>query len=530
MDIEQRAGELSEQAAQLIASFNPKTDQDWLWLAIQLARQPHDALFCYEQALALDPANQQAKIGLEWAKGEMVWIAKVKEAGGNIPTVECKDCKTMVSTGAEVCPHCGAKYPTSYIPSKIIVHRKPALTGMVVKMTISADEEKVGELKQDEMITFDLPFGDHTIKAKANVFGFAGASGQISIRILPARVYRIEASFGPGGVNFRTEAEQGEVQIAEQTAARMKSYTGSAVLVFFLYWLFWLPGLIVNYIFYREAKQMERTAGQSLPGVGCLSVMPSLNVLGVVLGIGAGFVLFACGPTPTPGVFTVLPTATPVPPARPTAVPTSTPLAAKPAFEVRQVRHAWLNVLKKTCIHAAVEIKNKGNRAVELRHVVFTVYDVNSKVLEAIPALLTAPRIIRPGEVAYASAESFREGLEPTQVGELKVNFDYDLTSEEPQLLSVKNLSGGEGYFGYEVNGEVVNTSGESAGMIYVAVPLYDEGNNLLGVLYGYPGVTLAPGDRVGFKAFTLPPSCGFPPEIGKQAKRFVGAAYNLKW
>jgi curved DNA-binding protein CbpA len=40
-------------------------------------------------------------------------------------TVECKDCKGRVSTSAEVCPHCGASYPASYIPAKVILHRKP---------------------------------------------------------------------------------------------------------------------------------------------------------------------------------------------------------------------------------------------------------------------------------------------------------------------------------------------------------------------------------------------------------------------
>jgi CDP-diglyceride synthetase len=71
----------------------------------------------------------------------------------------------------------------------------------------------------------------------------------------------------------------------EVTTARMKSYTGNAVLTFILYWFFWLPGLIVNYMFYSEAKRMERTAGQSLPGVGCLSIMLFLNAIVLVLGL-----------------------------------------------------------------------------------------------------------------------------------------------------------------------------------------------------------------------------------------------------
>lgn len=71
----------------------------------------------------------------------------------------------------------------------------------------------------------------------------------------------------------------------EISAARMKSYTGTAILVFFLYFLFYFPGLIVNFIYYQEAKKMEEKAGMSLPGVGLLSVMLWINVVVVGLSV-----------------------------------------------------------------------------------------------------------------------------------------------------------------------------------------------------------------------------------------------------
>jgi len=76
----------------------------------------------------------------------------------------------------------------------------------------------------------------------------------------------------------------------ERANARMQSYTGKAVLALILYWIFWLPGLIANIMFYQEAKRMEKIAGQSLPGVGCLTILLALNVIGLVLGVG-GFCL-----------------------------------------------------------------------------------------------------------------------------------------------------------------------------------------------------------------------------------------------
>ena len=80
--------------------------------------------------------------------------------------------------------------------------------------------------------------------------------------------------------------------VARETA-RLKSYTGAAVLVFFLYWLFYLPGLIVNWMYVREARQMELIAGQRLPGTGCLSFMLWLNIIIITLGILAAIVFVA---------------------------------------------------------------------------------------------------------------------------------------------------------------------------------------------------------------------------------------------
>ena len=104
----------------------------------------------------------------------------------------------------------------------------------------------------------------------------------------------------------------------ERLMARMKSYTGSAVLTFFLYLLFWFPGLIVNFVYLNEAKRMEKVAGQSLPGTGCLSVMLWLNIIGFALGIlcicgyfAIGISAFLVLPSPTPGILQPLPTRVP---------------------------------------------------------------------------------------------------------------------------------------------------------------------------------------------------------------------------
>jgi hypothetical protein len=70
----------------------------------------------------------------------------------------------------------------------------------------------------------------------------------------------------------------------QRAFARTQSFTSKAVAVLVLYWVFWLPGLIANIVFYREARRMERLADASLPGTGCLAVMLMLNLGLIILG------------------------------------------------------------------------------------------------------------------------------------------------------------------------------------------------------------------------------------------------------
>jgi len=58
---------------------------------------------------------------------------------------------------------------------------------------------------------------------------------------------------------------------ASAAAARLKSYTGQAIVALVVYFIFWPVGLILNLVWRSEAKRMERVAGTSLPGAGCLT-------------------------------------------------------------------------------------------------------------------------------------------------------------------------------------------------------------------------------------------------------------------
>ena len=121
-----------------------------------------------------------------------------------MPTVECKDCKAMVSTSAEVCPSCGAIYPAPQVPGKVTVQRQRSAVGHFARMLLTVDGQEVGQLKNDESITFDLPPGDHILKAQA-IFRRqpgSGVSGRVVIRVRPARSYQVEANFRWNGADF----------------------------------------------------------------------------------------------------------------------------------------------------------------------------------------------------------------------------------------------------------------------------------------------------------------------------------------
>ena len=69
---------------------------------------------------------------------------------------------------------------------------------------------------------------------------------------------------------------------ARRVAASMKSDVGPAILVFCLYLLFYLPGLVANIAYLSDAKKMQRLAGRGLPGTG---ILEAELILAIVFGV-----------------------------------------------------------------------------------------------------------------------------------------------------------------------------------------------------------------------------------------------------
>lgn len=84
-----------------------------------------------------------------------------------------------------------------------------------------------------------------------------------------------------------------------QVTRPQRDYTSTAILVLILYWVMWLPGLIVNIITLNEANQVERETGRRPEGKGCLVALLWFNVIPAILTcmvIALLIGLFASGP------------------------------------------------------------------------------------------------------------------------------------------------------------------------------------------------------------------------------------------
>ena len=69
----------------------------------------------------------------------------------------------------------------------------------------------------------------------------------------------------------------------EKAIARQKSYIGPAFLVLFLYWLFFIPGLIANILYLQDARKNAKIAGEKPSGYGCLIALLAWCIVPLIL-------------------------------------------------------------------------------------------------------------------------------------------------------------------------------------------------------------------------------------------------------
>jgi hypothetical protein len=55
--------------------------------------------------------------------------------------------------------------------------------------------------------------------------------------------------------------------------AMQQTYGGKAFWVWVLYWFMWLPGAVMNIVYWNEAKRTRRITGVAPSGMGCLTFL-----------------------------------------------------------------------------------------------------------------------------------------------------------------------------------------------------------------------------------------------------------------
>lgn len=65
--------------------------------------------------------------------------------------------------------------------------------------------------------------------------------------------------------------------------ASEESFTSKAIWTLVLYFVLYIPGLIANFLFWSEARQVEARTGRAPAGAGCLTAMLVVQGIAVAL-------------------------------------------------------------------------------------------------------------------------------------------------------------------------------------------------------------------------------------------------------
>jgi len=193
----------------------------------------------------------------------------------------------------------------------------------------------------------------------------------------------------------------------------------------------------------------------------------------------------------------------------------------------QQVSGAWKDSIDSVWVHSAAILKNTGETAVEIGETQMNFKGQDDSVLGTSSMIYSVPSVVKPGETAFIVESTILDGVSTeTEFKETTYNYNFEETTEEPNLMEVSSVKGIDGEYGYKVTGLVKNPTEEQQDDIRLAAALLDKDGKLLGVLEGSVDVGLAPGNEAGFE-LSYP---DLPEGVGSKVATIEVKSYGWTW
>lgn len=155
-------------------------------------------------------------------------------------------------------------------------------------------------------------------------------------------------------------------------------------------------------------------------------------------------------------------------------------------------------------VRIALPVRNTGNTDLYLSAGTMDLEDADGHLVDSKSLISVYPQVIKPGETAWYFDDTTLEES-PASPLSLVPHVDVKKASAACVRYEVSDVSfTDETYGGIKVTGRIENTSDAEESWINVAVLLYDENEQFLGVIRTYVTETVQPGDKIGFSATSL--------------------------
>lgn len=117
--------------------------------------------------------------------------------------VACKECGAQIAESAPTCPRCGVTLPSGET-GKLVIMRPSAITGMMHPVHVFVDGQVVGEVKNGDTLTLELPIGERQVVVR----GHGGLLRSVPIAIHQGKAVTYQCSFSSlgilgGGLKFK---------------------------------------------------------------------------------------------------------------------------------------------------------------------------------------------------------------------------------------------------------------------------------------------------------------------------------------